>query len=285
MHRAALASWLVCSLVGVCAFSALTATQAASVCDNQCQSQQRESLLALYEFLGGPEWARRDGWGSADHCSWAGVHCCAAQTAAKASGDRSGVCPLPGGVAGLDLALNNATGPWPASALAGLSSSLAYLNFRGNSLQGQLPASIGDLKQLSVLFIDNTGLSGSLPAGLGQLLNLTQLSAANNRFTGPIPAGLATLQRLQRLTLYSNQLTGTFPAKLLALPQLQQLDVSGNRLTGQLQGSGLRASQSAAASYNDAVLGVLAGEQQHGTCSARDPCHSTMATSSDLAGL
>jgi Leucine-rich repeat (LRR) protein len=162
-------------------------------------------------------------------------------------------------VAGLDLALNNLTGAWPAAALAGLSSSLAYVNLRGNNLQGRLPESISDLRQLSVLYIDDAGLSGSLPASLGQLANLTQLSAAGNGFSGALPSSLAQLQQLRRLTVSSNALTGVFPASLLALPQLQQLDVSNNKLSGQLPVE----APPGISSSSSSLPGPLAGEGQH----------------------
>jgi hypothetical protein len=242
----------------------LTAAQAA-VCDADCQSQQRSSLTELYAATGGQGWRRQSGWdsGSLDHCSWFGVSCCGTNGTPDAPAPRSGACPLPGGVAGLDLALNNLTGAWPAAAVAGLSSSLAYLNLRGNSLQGRLPESISGLVQLSVLYIDDTGLSGALPTGLGQLANLTQLSAAGNGFSGALPSSLGQLQRLRQLTVSSNALTGAFPASLLALPQLQQLDVSNNLLSGQLPA----AAPAGVHSSSNTLLGTLGGEfQQQQAC-------------------
>lgn len=240
----------------------LTAAQAA-VCDTGCQAQQRSSLNDLYAATGGRGWRRQSGWdsGSLDHCSWVGVSCCGTDGIPDASGPRSAACPLPGGVAGLDLGLNNLTGAWPAAALAGLSSSLAYINLRGNSLQGRLPESISGLQQLSVLYIDDAGLSGALPAGLGQLANLTQLTAAGNGFSGALPSSLGQLQRLRRLTVSSNALTGAFPVSLLALPQLLQLDVSNNQLSGQLPAT----APAGVESSSNTPLGALGGEheQQH----------------------
>jgi hypothetical protein len=241
----------------------LTAAQAA-VCDADCKSQQRSSLVELYAATGGQGWRRQSGWnsGSPDHCSWFGVTCCGPDGTPEASEPRSGACTLPGGVAGLDLALNNLTGAWPAAALAGLSSSLAYLNLRGNGLQGRLPESISDLQQLSVLYIDDAGLSGALPASLGQLTNLTQLSAIGNGFSGALPSSLAQLQRLRRFTVGGNALTGVFPASLLALPQLQQLDVSNNQLSGQLP-----VAAPPGVSSSIVLPGPLAGEPQlHQAC-------------------
>lgn len=254
MSRPRRQTWVGALLV----FPVLLTVAQAAVCNLECQTQQRSSLTELYAATGGQGWRRQSGWdsGSLDHCSWHGVSCCGTNNVSDTSGQRSDACPLPGGVAGLDLAMNNLTGAWPAAALAGLSSSLAYVNLRGNSLQGRLPESISGLQQLSVLYVDGTGLSGGLPSSLGQLTNLTQLSAAGNRFSGALPSSLGQLQRLRRFTVSSNCLTGVFPASLLALPQLQQLDVSNNALSGQLP----VAAPAKVGTSSNALLGSLGGE-------------------------
>jgi hypothetical protein len=53
---------------------------------------------------------------------------------------------------------------------------------------------------------------GSLPASLGQLTQLTSLSLFKNQLTGSLPASLAELTQLTQLDLRCNRLTGFLPA-------------------------------------------------------------------------
>lgn len=216
--------WLLC-LVWV--------RHAAAVCGVSCQAAQKISLEQFYNDLDGPRWGKQQGWlqPGQPHCSWQGVRCCDSSNVLPGT---STPCPVAGGVAGLDLAGNNLTGPWPAAALSGLSDSLVQLNLRSNKLSGNLPSSISNLGALSKLNIDNNKLTGPLPASMGQLANLTQFSAAGNKLSGALPAGLSDAQQLQWLLLDSNQLTGSVDPALLQLPQLEVLNLQDNRLSGPL---------------------------------------------------
>ena len=49
---------------------------------------------------------------------------------------------------------------------------------------------------------------------LGQLTNLTDLWLSNNQLTGAIPTELGQLTNLTFLNLYNNQLTGAIPTEL-----------------------------------------------------------------------
>lgn len=219
--------WVSCLLV-----SGLT--HAAPPCDSTCQAAQRDALEQLYSDLGGPRWAQAQGWTdpAQPHCTWAGVRCCNSSTGLLPG--TSLACPVAGGVAGLDLAANNATGPWPADALRGLADSLVLLNLRSNQLTGSIPSDIGDLTSLQRLYLDNNRLSGPLPDELGSLSNLTQFSAAANRLSGPLPASLASMPALQWLLLDGNRLSGSVDPALLQLPQLEVLNLQENKLEGQL---------------------------------------------------
>lgn len=202
----------------------------AVLCDGNCQQRQRQALVGLYNALDGPNWPRNQGWkGTDEYCTWDGVECCTQASAGSGNG-----CGLSGAVAGLDLSVNNLTGTWPAAHLEALADSLQSLSLRGNSIQGTMPASIGNLQLLTALYVDDNNLSGPLPATVGQLQNLTQLTAAANRFTGTIPSSLSKLERLQWLLLNNNQLTGQVPGELFTLAQLQLLSLQGNLLHGPL---------------------------------------------------
>lgn len=200
-------------------------------CNNDCQKRQHDALVELYRSLDGPNWLRQQGWTSAtsDHCLWEGVKCCTPTTAVK-----SVSCKQQGAVTGLDLSVNNITGPWPASALLGLAQSLQTLDFRGNGVYGSIGADISELQLLLYCHVDDNRLTGTLPDSLGQLGNLTRFTGAANRLAGSIPASLSQLQQLQWLLLNDNELTGQMPPELLAMPQLRRLALQGNMLQGPL---------------------------------------------------
>jgi hypothetical protein len=90
-------------------------------------SSERRVLMELYASTGGDHWSNRGGWGSAQPvCEWYGVRC------DFSVGDASR--PV---VAGLSLASNNLDGELPAT--LGDLGRLKYLSVAGNKLRGKLP--------------------------------------------------------------------------------------------------------------------------------------------------
>jgi Leucine-rich repeat (LRR) protein len=129
------------------------------------------------------------------------------------------------------------------------------LNF--NKMKGQLPASIGNLSELTDLEFAQNNLSGSfnpvvkltklvtldlggnafgstIPEAVGKLSQLQYLSLSTNRLTGTIPASIFTLKSLVSLFLSNNQLTGSIPANIDNLSFLSYLYLSNNQLSGPL---------------------------------------------------
>lgn len=102
----------------------------------------------------------------------------------------------------------------------------------GNNLQGTLPPSLAELRQLVILDLPANQLRGSLPASLGQLTHLQSLSLWQNQLSGPLPAELGQLSQLQHLNLYSNQLSGPIPAALRNLTALTYLSLNSNQFSG-----------------------------------------------------
>jgi Leucine-rich repeat (LRR) protein len=56
-----------------------------------------------------------------------------------------------------------------------------------------MPPELGQLTQLTGLFLAGNALSGSVPAELGQLSNLTMVDVRYNQLDGDLPANLAGL--------------------------------------------------------------------------------------------
>ena len=130
----------------------------------------------------------------------------------------------------LDLRDSQLTGAIPAD--LGNLTNLQVLFLRNNQLTGPIPVELGNLANLRVLYLNINRLTGPIPAELGSLSNLRELYLSQNQLTGPIPAELGNLTNLQVLSLWGNRLTGPIPAELSSLANLQVLSLSGNRLTG-----------------------------------------------------
>ena len=102
----------------------------------------------------------------------------------------------------------------------------------GNQLMGEIPSELGNLDELTGLFLDQNQLMGAIPSELGNLSNLQNLYLYQNELTGAIPSELGDLSNLQELYLYQNQLTGAIPSELGDLSNLQKLYLYQNQLTG-----------------------------------------------------
>ena len=117
-----------------------------------------------------------------------------------------------GRVTKLGLAQNQLSGPIPAE--LGRLTNLKLLWLFGNQLSGPIPAELGGLTNLSDLLLSGNQLSGPIPAELGDLTNLSDLLLSGNQLSGPIPAELGDLTNLEGLWLSGNQLSGPIPAEL-----------------------------------------------------------------------
>ncbi len=106
------------------------------------------------------------------------------------------------------------------------------LRLANNALAGPIPAELGQLAELTDLFLWNNDLRGPIPPELGQLARLRHLFLWYANLEGPIPPELGRLGELQSLELGFNDLTGHIPRELAALTSLTSLALPGNALTG-----------------------------------------------------
>ena len=137
-----------------------------------------------------------------------------------------------GRVTRLNLSANELNGEIPAE--LGNLTNLSYLNLDVNELSGEIPASLGNLTNLQELSLLGNGLSGAIPAELGDLTNLQLLYLSANELSGEIPAELGNLANLWQLYLWGNGLSGAIPAELGDLTNLAVLSLYANELSGEI---------------------------------------------------
>ena len=114
---------------------------------------------------------------------------------------------------------------WDGVTVAGTSPRVTELTLN-RTVNGSIPAALGDLGGLTRLDLGKNSLSGSIPAELNQLTNLTYLALDNAGLSGTIP-DLSTLTSLEKLYLHANNFTGTFPTWLGTLTNLTHLHLFG----------------------------------------------------------
>ncbi|XWS54918.1 hypothetical protein CRYUN_Cryun10bG0130600 [Craigia yunnanensis] len=130
----------------------------------------------------------------------------------------------------LDLRSCSVTGVIPLS--IGNLTNLTSLYLSDNRLTGQIPSNLGQLLSLLVLDLSKNLLTGSIPSSFFSLRNLTSLDISSNNLRGSIPPGIGALSKLQSLNLSNNSLTSSIPVQLGDLDSLVDLDLSSNDLSG-----------------------------------------------------
>ncbi|GMI83048.1 C-terminally encoded peptide receptor 2 [Hibiscus trionum] len=100
--------------------------------------------------------------------------------------------------------------------------------------ESELPESIGNLKNLSYLFLRKSNLIGQIPESLFELQALMILDVSMNKISGAIPNSISKLKSLNQIELYQNNLTGELPPEIADLPLLKEIDISENHMHGTL---------------------------------------------------
>ena len=104
---------------------------------------------------------------------------------------------------------------------------LQFLHLCGNKLT-ELPAEIGDLRELKTLWMSNNQLVG-LPTSVQRLTKLERLVLDGNELT-ELPAEISDFRELRELSVSDNQLVG-LPTSIQRLTKLEELYLNGNKLT------------------------------------------------------
>ena len=150
------------------------------------------ALVEFYNLTDGPYWNNNENWLSGPIMSWYGI----------TLGD------------------------------IGYGQRVTEINLIENSLSGQIPESINDLKYLELLDLHNNNLIGDIPSTVGQLNNLHTLDFSYNNLSDSIPIELGQLKNLVSLELHANHISGTIPSELFHMVNLEHLDLGANNLIG-----------------------------------------------------
>uniref|UniRef100_A0A2N9FP38 Leucine-rich repeat-containing N-terminal plant-type domain-containing protein n=1 Tax=Fagus sylvatica TaxID=28930 RepID=A0A2N9FP38_FAGSY len=85
------------------------------------------------------------------------------------------------------------------------------IDLSNNRFCGEIPNTMGNLKELIVLNLSRNSFTGPIPSSFGNLIELQSLDLSQNKFLGEIPQQLISLTFLAYLNLSQNQLIGPIP--------------------------------------------------------------------------
>ncbi len=129
-------------------------------------------------------------------------------------------------VVAIKMFFNNIEGELPAS--IGNLTNLQVLELSFNKISGELPESLGNLTRLEVVAFNGNNLTGNIPASIGNLSNLKELHLSSNKLSGEIPATVSQLKNIQVFNVFDNLLTGTIPIQLASQRSLEELIIAEN---------------------------------------------------------
>ncbi|CAL4976858.1 unnamed protein product [Urochloa decumbens] len=137
----------------------------------------------------------------------------------------------------LDLRYNLLEGPVPSG--IGKLVNLGQLFLSGNKLSGEIPDTIGNMRVMEAILMDDNSFQGSIPATFKNMAGLTYLNLTGNKLNGSIPGNIVSVTNLRELHLSHNNLSGTIPAVLGNSTSLLVLNLSFNNLQGEVPTEGV----------------------------------------------
>ena len=123
---------------------------------------------------------------------------------------------------------------WYGIGIVGSPERVDWIDIERFGLSGDIPPELGNLSELSSLYLDDNQLQGEIPAEIGNLINLDGIFIRNNQLSGEIPSELGNLSNLTHLVLDDNHLEGEIPPEIGGLSNLRNLSLIGNRLGGEI---------------------------------------------------
>ncbi|QHO04793.1 hypothetical protein HN873_072843 [Arachis hypogaea] len=141
----------------------------------------------------------------------------------------------------LDVSRNNITGTldprlFPDGTNEPRTGLISIRNFLCETtlLGGKIPNEIGNIKNLTLLALDDNNFYGPIPPSLGNCTHLSVLRVNQNHFSGTIPSSIGKLTNLTDLRFQINNLTGTVPREFGNLSSLVVLHLAENNFVGEL---------------------------------------------------
>ncbi|PON38672.1 Mitogen-activated protein kinase kinase kinase [Parasponia andersonii] len=190
------------------------------------------------------DWTKKPrDWEGSDPCgaNWVGISCTESRvntirlSSMGLKGQLSGAIEQLSELETLDLSSNKELGgPLPQS--------IVNLKKLVNFFSGQIPDTIGSLKELVILSLNSNKFNGSIPATIGNLHKLDWLDLTDNDIEGPIPVsnesspGLDLLLVCKHLLLDGNKLGGNIPSTLGLVRSLTFLVMEDTKLQGEIPG-------------------------------------------------
>jgi len=112
---------------------------------------------------------------------------------------------------------------------------LEALVLRNNSLNGDLPSTLKNCRNLMLLDVGENLFSGSIPTWIGEnMQQLIILSMTGNHFSGNIPIHLCYLRKIQLLDLSRNNLSEGIPACLENFNSLSEKSINTSETESQI---------------------------------------------------
>jgi len=171
-----------------------------AACENSCKLSDWTALKAFYQSANGTYWKDDTGWDIIK------------------DDNPPPDCNL-GNMKGINLDINGRVNE---------------ISFFSNELSGSIASELGNLTNLTKLWLPHNQLSGSIPPELGNLTNLTDLDMGANQLNGNIPPELGNLVNLVYLDLGANQLSGSIPPESSNLTNLTYLNLGANQFSGNI---------------------------------------------------
>jgi Leucine-rich repeat (LRR) protein len=94
---------------------------------------------------------------------------------------------------------------------------LTEITLYENELSGQIPTTIGLLKDVQKFLLGNNKFGGSLPRHMGLMVDLRTFNVSGNSIGGSIPDLIQALKDLKELGLARNGITGMKKLRFAAL--------------------------------------------------------------------
>ncbi|KAM2482382.1 hypothetical protein FF1_039943 [Malus domestica] len=131
------------------------------------------------------------------------------------------------------LEMNSFSGPIPWN-LDQKFPKLESLYLAENHLNGTIPPSICNMRNLLVLSLRSNQLSGEFPRERSLLPDILILDAAYNNLSGKLPSSMGALGSLFLLKMNNNNLEGEIPLSLENCTSLRNIDLGDNKFTGKI---------------------------------------------------